>query len=306
MKPVVFGALFLMACSIARAQEYDLVRKYRPEVGATEAYGIRFTQEQTTRLKSSGKIVAGDHDKKIQMEMGGPKKTLEVDSAGHASKWKLTLKFFTYLLNGEKVPLFKKEDVLTFDEKGVQPCLVNDKPPSKDHEAMLNLLFPPKGAQEQDKSQDAGEPGSDDDGTLPGRKVKVGDTWPVKAERVNRLFAGMGLPVNIGAIHGTVTLESATPREGVSCLQTLAEISLDSKDIKDLASFPNYQGKKFFVLCRQRHNFPVDPTLPDVSNQTLVRLEIETAETTVVAGGKKEDVLTRLLTSTEISTAQLK
>jgi hypothetical protein len=304
MKLTVFCVLLFVAASVAHAQEYDLVRKHQLKVGDKSAYGARVVQEQTARLKSNGKLVVSDKDLRVQAELGGLREILALDKDGHELKWQLLVKFSTFIRNGQELPVFRADDLIIDEEGDDHPALVNGRPLDKDQQLMLDTLFPPKHGKASPKD---GKSSQDDDSEyLPGHKVEVGDTWPVKADHMRSLFQSMGIAINDDAVHGSVTLEGAVPKDGVPCLQTLSEVSLDSQDIKSLASSSKYHGGKFFVLSRVRRNFPVDPTLPDVSEKTIIHSEVETDGTAIVAGGKQENVMLRLLISSEVSTAQLK
>jgi hypothetical protein len=295
MKPILAVVALLLGSSVLVAQEYDLERRHELKLGHREAFGARLVKDQECRLKAGGRLVPSPMDEKLEVEIGGPRETVALRQ-GRESEWRLIVKFSTFSHNGRTFPLFKTDDIISGHEGENRRILVNGAVPNDDQRLVMDLLFPPKN-----------DPGTAAEGSayLPGHKVKVGDTWPVNAEFAQDIFGDIGAPIENKAVHGTVTLESAKPKNGVPCLQVSFEASLDSKDVKGLDQSPKYQGKKFFMLAKQSHDCPVDPSLPVMAERSQMHVEIETPGALAVDGEKKE-VITRLLISSEVSTAFLK
>jgi hypothetical protein len=277
-------AWLLAAASTLDAQEYDVVFHRNAKVGDKYLIETQASMDDDQEFVVNGKSLESNKHVKLEVELAVLVENVAVDKNGYPAEQKMSVKKSRCVRDGSPVELFKAGDTIIMKNDKPRQFMVNGKAAEGLQRTTLDQIFPSSGD----------DPGSDDRIFSPGRKVKIGESWPVNAEAAAvSLSKKLSSPVSKDAVKGTIKLVSANPKNGVSCLQLSGELLISAGGRGLPGAPPEIQVRKFVSTFTLGGDFPVDPQRQPLTEQIKMTSEVEGGGITE-KDGAKSDVTFRL------------
>ncbi len=262
----------LLISPAAFAQEYEVVFHRNYKAGDKEMVQLKFSMEDDQQFAVNGTPTPTSKRVKLEMNLSALNECVAADKNGYITEGKMSVKSCECTKDGVFTVLFKNGDEIGIKEGKPMQYTVNGSPALGLQRTVLGELIKSSGD----------EPGADDLVFGPGRKVKVGETWPINADAgATSLTKKMGAPVSKDALSGTVKLESVDTKNGVPCLRISAQMQLKLGGIPLPGAPPEIKTKTFDTSFTLGVDLPVDPKLHDPGESTEMKLNAD-------GGGKVE------------------
>lgn len=247
----VLFAVLLAPCSMLLAQSYE-IRLERPEKVGQKSRIVVSARRSLTVTATEGEKVTLVKSERLFVEADGVQIALEVNAKGATTNLSIQFDKLDKLEGTLRTALLPKGSTVTASSTGNKVTFELDgKPVStelRDALALLHLL---------PRRPDAA---NDDDVFGTSERKKVGDSWPINAERCAQDFWDAGLPVAKENFTGTVTLDRLAKVGELDCLQV--SVNFAEKGIAPTNLPADAQVIKSEEKAVMTGKFPVDVTLP--------------------------------------------
>jgi hypothetical protein len=257
---VSFVCLFLITATVAGAEDYQ-IKIVRPDkVGDEYTTSITASVSQTFQKN----LYDDDDSKKTDSFTAACQGNLKVLAVDEKGKFATRIRFQVDSMTKNEKELYPEGTVIiakiveketTFEIDGVSP--------DDEHEAVLQALLnltAPNGITNEDETN-----GTD-------KSQKVGDTWPINADKLKKELGGRdGNPSIASQISGESKLVSIKDVSGTQAMVIKSTVTANGvkKDLPDGSSISD--GK---ITSDITAVYPVDPALPIISLQTKVSMTL--------------------------------
>ena len=243
------ACLLLLAAAPARAADdtYAIKLSRPSKVGDLVDIDLTVELTRTTTITLPGQ----NPQVRTQTTKGvlqGREETLQVDKKGNDLALVLTIKKLAdgqgnqLLKPGQEIKIKREAKSVTFEIVG------GDAMPS-DAKTLLDGIYSPHTPDSPTDDEAFGSPD----------KHKIGDTWPIDAERASKGATSAGLDIDPKQITGTTTLKSLDTIGGVAALRV--SCTLVVKDATPASPDPSLNVESFNMQSELTGAFPLDPTL---------------------------------------------
>lgn len=260
------GVAALTPSLAADQQEYEVVLHRPLKVGQHCHYEATYSEEEAQNIAVNDQEVRSGQSK-LEGSIKGDLEVTGVSKAGELMEIKLTVREWSLTADGKPTKGLKAGDVVL--GRAGKPSLytLEGSPLPQPISQALSSYF---------SLHQADEPNTDEAVLAPGKKVKVGDAWPIHSEAAAAdLSEKFGAKLGKDMVKGIVKLDSVSGEGAQRYLHLTSSLTVNAAGLK-LAGLPEgVTTKRFAVSADSAGDLPVDPAKQQLNSDESLTLDVE-------------------------------
>jgi hypothetical protein len=243
--------LFLTCAAAFSAEEYELHMDRPSRPGERSSITGNCQSKQVMQVKVDGKVAKNDR-LEIDVEFDVEREVLAVNGAGKSTHDRVKVLKIVGTFNGMPVTQLKSGDIVESKVEAVGNAVLVNGQRATAEQAQLTRALPKSAGRSLVR---------EDDAYGPGRKIKVGDEWPINAAAAVKQAADSGVPgLTPDGIKGTVKLLEVTNRDGQPCLKVRGKMEMSGSGMSVPNAPPEVKVTELTGGMTIESEFPVDHT----------------------------------------------
>jgi hypothetical protein len=268
----------ILTCAAAfAADEYDLRLDRPSKPGDRTSVTGSCQTKQVMQVKVDGKVAKNERVE-IAVEYEVEREVLAVNEAGKPTHDRVKVLKIAGSFNGAPATQLKSGDLIESKAEAAGGAVLVNGERATAEQTHLARALPRATARGLVK---------DDEAYGPGRKVKVGDEWPINPAAAAKQGADGGIPgLAPEGVKGNVKLIEVTNREGQPCLKVRRTMEMTGAGMPVPNGPPEVKVTDFTGAMTVENEFPVDPNAVVPRSDTEMKLRMAAAGDVEKAGRK--------------------
>ncbi len=259
-------SLFLICVTASAADEYE-VRMTRPsKVGQRILITGSYQGSDSLEAKANGNAVRNDENS-MEIVFESEQEAMEVTRAGKTSRVRVKLVKLNGKYNGAPISELKAGDVIESGPAGARDKFtVNGEPATQQQDKIARNII----------STSREGVATDDEVFGPGRKIKVGDEWPINPEAAAKQGAIEGIPgFKPEDLKGTVKFTEITQIGGKPHMHLRAAIDMTGSGMAVPTAPPGVKVDQMVASFQMDGDFPIEATelVPAMEMKMAMRMD---------------------------------